>query len=74
MVIIKKYLNCRFYDMLCSQYVNMDYIKILVNECIDFNVVDLKFGDDVIKIILLQIISELEINEYQLLFMNKFFK
>lgn len=41
----------------------MDYIKVLVKVCIEFNVVDFKFGEDVIKIILLQIISEFEINE-----------
>ena len=52
----------------------MDYIKTLVNERTDFNVVDSKSGDDVTKTILLQIISESETNEHQSLLTNKLLK
>ena len=71
---IKKYPNRRLYDTSRSQYVNMDYIKTLVNERTDFNVVDSKSGDDVTKTILLQIISESETNEHQSLLTNKLLK
>ena len=74
MVAIKKYPNRRLYDTSRSQYVNMDYIKTLVNERTDFNVVDSKSGDDVTKTILLQIISESETNEHQSLLTNKLLK
>ena len=74
MVTIKKYPNRRLYDTSRSQYVNMDYIKTLVNERTDFNVVDSKSGDDVTKTILLQIISESETNEHQSLLANKLLK
>ena len=74
MVTIKKYPNRRLYDTSRSQYVNMDYIKTLVNERSDFNVVDSKSGDDVTKTILLQIISESETNEHQSLLTNKLLK
>ncbi len=74
MVTIKKYPNRRLYDTSKSQYVNMEYIKTLVNERTDFNVVDSKTGDDVTKTILLQIISESETNEHQSLLTNKLLK
>ncbi|MFC3201977.1 polyhydroxyalkanoate synthesis repressor PhaR [Alteromonas oceani] len=74
MITIKKYPNRRLYDTSRSQYVNMDYIKTLVNERTDFNVVDSKSGDDVTKTILLQIISESETNEHQSLLTNKLLK
>ena len=74
MVTIKKYPNRRLYATSRSQYVNMDYIKTLVNERTDFNVVDSKSGDDVTKTILLQIISESETNEHQSLLTNKLLK
>lgn len=74
MVTIKKYPNRRLYDTSRSQYVNMDYIKTLVNERTDFNVVESKSGDDVTKTILLQIISESETNEHQSLLTNKLLK
>ncbi|GGF61642.1 polyhydroxyalkanoate synthesis repressor PhaR [Alteromonas lipolytica] len=74
MVTIKKYPNRRLYDTSRSQYVNMDYIKTLVKERTDFNVVDSKSGDDVTKTILLQIISESETNEHQSLLTNKLLK
>ena len=74
MVTIKKYPNRRLYDTSRSQYVNMDYIKTLVKERTDFNVIDSKSGDDVTKTILLQIISESETNEHQSLLTNKLLK
>ena len=59
------------YDTSKSQYVNMDYIKTLVNQRTEFNVVDSKTGEDVTKTILLQIISESETNDHQSLLTTK---
>lgn len=74
MVIIKKYPNRRLYDTSQSQYVNLDYIKELVTDHKDFQVVDSKSGDDLTKSILLQIISESETNEQQSLLTNALLK
>lgn len=65
MITIRKYPNRRLYDTSKSQYVNLETIKVLVMEHADFQVVDSKSGDDLTKSILLQIISEQEINDQQ---------
>ena len=65
MILIKKYPNRRLYDSSQSQYVNLDYVKQLVIDHKEFQVVDSKTGDDLTKSILLQIISESETNEQQ---------
>lgn len=74
MITIKKYPNRRLYDTSRSQYVNLDYIKTLINERAEFQVVDSKTDDDITKTILLQIISESETNEHQSLLTNSLLK
>ncbi|MFT6086502.1 MAG: polyhydroxyalkanoate synthesis repressor PhaR [Glaciecola sp.] len=65
MVVIKKYPNRRLYDSSQSKYINLDYIKILINDRTDFKIVDSKTEADITKAVLLQIISESEANEQQ---------
>ncbi|NIB43354.1 polyhydroxyalkanoate synthesis repressor PhaR [Pseudomaricurvus alkylphenolicus] len=65
MITIKKYPNRRLYDTSQSQYVNLDYIKKLIIDHQDFEVVDSKSGDDLTKSILLQIITEQETSDEQ---------
>ncbi|MFQ3207711.1 MAG: polyhydroxyalkanoate synthesis repressor PhaR [Glaciecola sp.] len=65
MVVIKKYPNRRLYDSSQSKYINLDYIKILINDRTDFKIVDSKTEADITKSVLLQIISESEANEQQ---------
>jgi polyhydroxyalkanoate synthesis repressor PhaR len=65
MIIIKKYPNRRLYDTTKSQYVNLEFVKVLINEREDFKIVDSKTDADITKSILLQIISESETDERQ---------
>ncbi len=65
MIIIKKYPNRRLYDTSKSQYVNLEYIKALINEREEFCIVDSKTENDITKSVLLQIISESETNDQQ---------
>ena len=74
MITIKKYPNRRLYDTTESKYVNMDFIKQLIVDKQDFEVVDSKTGADLTKSILLQIISESESNENQSLLTNELLK
>lgn len=74
MITIKKYPNRRLYDTSQSQYVNLDYVKQLILENEDFEVVESKSGDDVTKSMLLQIISESETNDQQSLLTNSLLK
>lgn len=74
MIIIKKYPNRRLYDTAQSQYVNLEYIKTLINEGQEFQVVDSKTKDDITKSLLLQIISESETNDNQSLLTNSLLK
>ncbi len=74
MIIIKKYPNRRLYDTSKSQYVNLDYIKTLIDERQEFKVIDSKTEDDITKSLLLQIISESEANENQSLLTNTLLK
>lgn len=73
-IIIKKYPNRRLYDTSRSQYVNLDYVRQLVTEHNDFQVLDSKTGEDLTKSILLQIISESETSESQSLLTNTLLK
>ena len=74
MITIKKYPNRRLYDTAQSQYVNLDYIKQLIEQRQDFMVIDSKTKDDITKTILLQIISESETNDGQSLLTNSLLK
>jgi polyhydroxyalkanoate synthesis repressor PhaR len=53
------------YDTSKSQYVNLEYIKDLINEREEFCIVDSKTENDITKSVLLQIISESETNDQQ---------
>jgi polyhydroxyalkanoate synthesis repressor PhaR len=53
------------YDTSKSQYVNLEYIKALINEREEFCIVDSKTENDITKSVLLQIISESETNDQQ---------
>ena len=74
MIIIKKYPNRRLYDTSKSEYVNIDDILVMVQNHLDFQVVDSKSGDDQTKSILLQIISEQEVNDSRSLLTNTLLK
>jgi polyhydroxyalkanoate synthesis repressor PhaR len=65
LVVIKKYPNRRLYDSSQSKYVNLDFIKILINDRVEFKIVDSKTEVDITKSVLLQIISESEANEQE---------
>ncbi|MDT0582288.1 MULTISPECIES: polyhydroxyalkanoate synthesis repressor PhaR [Alteromonadaceae] len=65
LVVIKKYPNRRLYDSSQSKYVNLDFIKVLINDRVEFKIVDSKTDADLTKSVLLQIISESETNEQQ---------
>ncbi len=53
------------YDTTQSKYVNLDFIKSLINDRKEFQIVDSKTSNDITKSVLLQIISESESNESQ---------
>ena len=74
MIIIKKYPNRRLYDTSSSQYVNLEYIKGLINDREEFKVIDSKTEDDITKSLLLQIISESEADKNQSLLTNSLLK
>ncbi|WP_137168335.1 polyhydroxyalkanoate synthesis repressor PhaR [Salinimonas lutimaris] len=74
MITIKKYPNRRLYDTAQSQYVNLDYIKQLIEQREEFTVIDSKTKDDITKTILLQIISESETSDGQSLLTNSLLK
>lgn len=65
LITIKKYPNRRLYDTSKSQYVNLEYIKSLILEHQEFEVVDSKSGAQLTKSILLQIITEQETSDDQ---------
>jgi polyhydroxyalkanoate synthesis repressor PhaR len=65
LIVIKKYPNRRLYDSSQSKYVNLDFIKVLINDRVEFKIVDSKTDADLTKSVLLQIISESESNEHQ---------
>lgn len=62
------------YDTSTSQYVNLDYIRKLVLEHTDFEIVSSKDGSNLTKIVLLQIISEAETNDQQSLLTDSLLK
>ncbi len=74
MIVIKKYPNRRLYDTTQSQYVNLEYIKSLINDGKEFQVIDSKSKEDITKSLLLQIISESETNDNQSLLTNSLLK
>ena len=60
--VIKKYPNRRLYDTHESRYITMVDIRDLVLDGVAFTVIDKKSGDDITRSILLQVISDQELN------------
>jgi len=58
--VIKKYPNRRLYDTAESHYITLLDIRRLVNEQVEFVVIEKKTGNDITCQILLQVISEQE--------------
>ncbi len=58
--LIKKYPNRRLYDTEVSRYITLHDIRQLVIDCIEFQVVDAKSGEDLTNNTLLQIILDQE--------------
>jgi polyhydroxyalkanoate synthesis repressor PhaR len=59
-VIIKKYANRRLYNTATSSYVTLDDLRKMVQEDVDFVVVDAKTNDDLTRSVLTQIIVDEE--------------
>lgn len=57
---IKKYPNRRLYDTTISSYITIEDVRNLVKQHIPFTIQDAKTGEDLTRIILLQIILEQE--------------
>ena len=74
LIIVKKYPNRRLYDTSKSQYINLDDIKAMINQHVEFQVLDSKSGADVTKSLLLQIISEQEATDQQSVLTNTLLK
>ncbi len=58
--VIKKYPNRRLYDTVESRYITLADIRQLVNDKVDFLVIDKKTAADITRLILLQVIAEQE--------------
>ena len=71
MISIKKYPNRRLYDTSKSVYINLEDIKRMINERVEFEIIDSKTKDVITKSVLLQIISESETNQAQSLLTDK---
>ncbi|MET1219753.1 MAG: polyhydroxyalkanoate synthesis repressor PhaR [Glaciecola sp.] len=71
MITIKKYPNRRLYDTSKSAYINLEDIKDLINERVEFEIIDSKTKEVITKSVLLQIISESETNQAQSLLTDK---
>lgn len=59
-VVIKKYANRRLYNTATSSYVTLDDLRKMVQDNIDFRVVDAKSNEDLTRSVLTQIIVEEE--------------
>ena len=66
-VIIRKYANRRLYDTSDSRYVTIDDLAQMVKNNIDFRVVDVTSGQDLTRVILIQIILDIETAGHKLL-------
>jgi polyhydroxyalkanoate synthesis repressor PhaR len=58
--VLKKYPNRRLYDTTLSRYVTQDDVRQLVLERVGFRVVDARSGADLTRTVLLQIVTERE--------------
>ena len=66
-LLIKKYPNRRLYNTATSNYVTLDDIRQLIKRGYDVEVVDVKTGEDLTKLTLIQIVLEQQQNGYELL-------
>ena len=66
-VVIRKYANRRLYDTSISRYVTIDDLTMMVKNNIDFQVVDVKSGQDLTRFTLVQIILEIEAKGHRML-------
>ena len=56
--VVRKYPNRRLYDTAAGKYINLEEIAALVRKGEDIQVVDVKTGEDVTRVVLTQIIVE----------------
>lgn len=66
-VVIKKYSNRRLYDTKHKRYVTLDEIANLIREGNEVKVIDTQTGDDISKLILIQVVLESEKNKEDIL-------
>jgi len=66
-IIIKKYSNRRLYDTSNKRYVTLDDIATLIQEGSEIKVVDTQTGEDISKLILIQVVLESEKNKQDIL-------
>ncbi len=67
LITIKKYSNRRLYDSTNKRYVTLEDIAGLIREGSEINVVDSQSGEDITKVILIQVILESEKNKEDIL-------
>lgn len=68
--VIKKYPNRRLYDTEESRYITLTDIRELVNDQVDFIVIEKKTGNDITTQILLQVITDQELQGNTILSRN----
>ncbi len=66
-VVIKKYSNRRLYDTKHKKYVTLDEIASLIREGNEVKVIDTQTGEDISKLILIQVVLESEKNKQDIL-------
>jgi polyhydroxyalkanoate synthesis repressor PhaR len=66
-VVIKKYSNRRLYDTKHKKYVTLDDIGALIREGSEIKVIDTQSGEDISKLILIQVVLESEKNKEDIL-------
>ena len=62
---ITRYPNRRLYDSEQGKYVNLDFIKCLINDNVEFEIINAKTNENVTRNVLLKIIQESEVNNSQ---------
>lgn len=66
-VVIKKYSNRRLYDTRHKKYVTLDEIGALIRDGNEIKVIDTQTGEDISKLILIQVVLESEKNKEDIL-------
>ncbi len=67
LITIKKYSNRRLYDSTNKKYVTLEDIAARIREGSEINVIDSQSGEDITKVILIQVILESEKNKEDML-------